>query len=83
MIYAYPTEGVWGLGCLPDSEEDVKKICLLKQRKLDKGLILVSGNFSHFDAYLSHLSEDLINKTKSKWPGAHTCLLYTSDAADE
>jgi len=26
MIYAYPTEGVWGLGCLPDSEEDVKKI---------------------------------------------------------
>ena len=26
MIYAYPTEGVWGLGCLPNSEEDVKKI---------------------------------------------------------
>ena len=68
MIYAYPTEGVWGLGCLPDSEEDVKKICLLKQRKLDKGLILVSGNFSHFDAYLSHLSEDLIYKTKTKRP---------------
>ena len=50
MIYAYPTEGVWGLGCLPDSEEDVKKICFLKQRTLDKGLILVSGHFSHFDA---------------------------------
>ena len=65
MIYAYPTEGVWGLGCLPDSEEDVKKICFLKQRTLDKGLILVSGHFSHFDPYLSHLSVDLINKTHS------------------
>ena len=30
MIYAYPTEGVWGLGCLPDSEKDVKKIFFLK-----------------------------------------------------
>ena len=79
MIYAYPTEGVWGLGCLPNSEEDVKKICFLKQRTLDKGLILVSGHFSHFDAYLSHLSEDLINKTKSKWPGAHTWLVPAND----
>ena len=79
MIYAYPTEGVWGLGCLPDSEEDVKKICLLKQRSLDKGLILVSGNFSHFEVYLSHLSRDLIEKTKSKWPGAHTWLVPAND----
>ena len=63
----------------PESEEDVKKICLLKRRKLDKGLILVSGNFSHFDAYLSHLSEDLIYKTKSKWPGAHTWLVPAND----
>ena len=79
MIYAYPTEGVWGLGCLPDSEEDVKKICFLKQRSLDKGLILVSGNFSHFEVYLSHLSRDLIEKTKSKWPGAHTWLVPAND----
>tara|TARA_Y100000816_G_scaffold75817_1_gene51338 strand:- start:1890 stop:2393 length:504 start_codon:yes stop_codon:yes gene_type:complete len=75
MIYAYPTEGVWGLGCLPNSEEDVKKICFLKQRALDKGFILVSGDFSHFKAYLSHLSEDLVEKAKSKWPGAHTWLV--------
>jgi L-threonylcarbamoyladenylate synthase len=75
MIYAYPTEGVWGLGCLPDSEKDVKKICSLKQRTLDKGLILVSGNFSHFEIYLSDLSQDLIDKAKSKWPGPHTWLV--------
>ena len=56
MIYAYPTEGVWGLGCLPDSEEDVKKICFLKQRSLDKGLILVSGNLSHFWELISFIN---------------------------
>ena len=53
MIYAYPTEGVWGLGCIPESEEDVKKICFLKKRTLDKGFILVSGNFLHFEKYIS------------------------------
>ena len=79
MIYAYPTEGVWGLGCLPDSEEDVKKIFFLKQRTLDKGLILVSGHFAHFDPYLSHLSVDLIKKIKTKWPGAHTWLIPAND----
>tara|TARA_Y100000817_G_scaffold300246_1_gene279126 strand:+ start:838 stop:1341 length:504 start_codon:yes stop_codon:yes gene_type:complete len=75
MIYAYPTEGVWGLGCIPESEEDVKKICFLKKRTLDKGLILVSGNFLHFEKYLSHLSPDLIEKAQTKWPGAHTWLV--------
>ena len=46
---------------------------------MDKGLILVSGHFSHFDPYLSHLPENLINKTKSKWPGAHTWLVPAND----
>ena len=40
---------------------------------------MVSGHFSHFDPYLSHLPEDLINKTKSKWPGAHTWLVPAND----
>ena len=53
MIYAYPCEGVYGLGCDPDSKKDVFKLCELKKRSIDKGLILIS------------------------------CLLYTSDAADE
>ena len=79
MIYAYPTEGVWGLGCLPDSEECVKKICFLKKRALDKGLILVSGDFSHFEPYLSHLSKDLIEKARSKWPGPHTWLVPANE----
>tara|TARA_B100000579_G_scaffold221867_1_gene181484 strand:+ start:210 stop:713 length:504 start_codon:yes stop_codon:yes gene_type:complete len=79
MIYAYPTEGVWGLGCIPESEEDVKKICFLKKRTLDKGLILVSGNFLHFEKYLSHLSPDLIEKAQTKWPGAHTWLVPANE----
>ena len=49
MIYAYPCEGVYGLGCDPDSKKDVFKLCELKKRSIDKGLILISGVFEHFE----------------------------------
>ena len=32
-IIAFPTDTVWGIGCLPDNEEAVKKIYSLKNRK--------------------------------------------------
>ena len=32
MIYAYPCEGVYGLGCDPDSKKDVFKLCELKKK---------------------------------------------------
>jgi L-threonylcarbamoyladenylate synthase len=31
-IFAYPTEGVWGLGCNPFSEKAVKKLINLKKK---------------------------------------------------
>ena len=52
MIYAYPCEGVYGLGCDPDSKKDVFKLCELKKRSIDKGLILISGVFEHFEKYI-------------------------------
>ena len=52
MIYAYPCEGVYGLGCDPDSKKDVYKLCELKKRSVDKGLILISGDFEHFEKYV-------------------------------
>ena len=51
MIYAYPCEGVYGLGCDPDSKKDVFKLCDLKKRSTEKGLILISGVFEHFEKF--------------------------------
>lgn len=36
-LIAYPTEGVWGLGCDPRSEAAVLRLLALKQRGVDKG----------------------------------------------
>ena len=41
-VVAYPTEAVFGLGCNPLSESAVRKLLDLKQRPIEKGLILVA-----------------------------------------
>ena len=46
-VVAYPTEAVFGLGCNPLSESAVRKLLNLKQRPIEKGLILVAPSL-HF-----------------------------------
>ena len=40
-VIAYPTEGVFGLGCLPDNAEAVQRILAMKDRDPAMGLILI------------------------------------------
>ena len=44
-VIAYPTEAVFGVGCDPDSETAVMRLLELKQRPVDKGLILIAANY--------------------------------------
>ncbi|PHR80328.1 MAG: threonylcarbamoyl-AMP synthase [Colwellia sp.] len=76
-IIAYPTEAVFGLGCDPDNDDAVKKILLLKQRSVDKGLILLAANYSQLLPYLndSEISQDTRFSILSRWPGAITQVL--------
>ena len=51
-VIAYPTEGVFGLGCLPDDELAVQRIVAIKQRDAAKGLILIAANMEQLDGWL-------------------------------
>lgn len=51
-VVAYPTEAVFGLGCNPQSESAVKKLLELKQRPLEKGLILVAPSLDFFRPFV-------------------------------
>ena len=44
-IVAYPTEGVWGLGCDPGNAEAVLRLLALKHRPWQKGLILIAASY--------------------------------------
>jgi L-threonylcarbamoyladenylate synthase len=51
-VIAYPTEGVFGLGCLPDDSQAVQRIVDIKQRDAAKGLILIAANADQFDGWI-------------------------------
>jgi L-threonylcarbamoyladenylate synthase len=74
-IIAYPTEGVWGLGCDPMNEKAVNGLLSLKERPIEKGLILIGSDLKHFDAFakLQEYKHELL----TKWPGPHTWIVPT------
>ncbi|VAW66301.1 Threonylcarbamoyl-AMP synthase [hydrothermal vent metagenome] len=66
-IISYPTESVFGLGCDPLSEIAVKRILKLKQRSVDKGLIIIAGTLQQLIPYikLCESEKEIILKEKS------------------
>lgn len=74
-VIAYPTEGVWGLGCDPFDVLAVASIFGLKQRDPAKGLILVAATIEQFEPFLSGLSAQERAQLSASWPGPTTWLI--------
>ena len=51
-VIAYPTEGVFGLGCMPDDDEAVVRILSIKRRSPTKGLILLAADKSQLHDWI-------------------------------
>jgi L-threonylcarbamoyladenylate synthase len=73
-VVTYPTEGVWGLGCDPFDEAAVRRLLALKQREVDKGVILVAATADVFDPLLDWdgLPAGRREAVLASWPGPHT-----------
>ncbi|MFN4290131.1 MAG: Sua5/YciO/YrdC/YwlC family protein [Permianibacter sp.] len=78
-VIAYPTEGVWGLGCLPDCLTAVQRILDLKRRPAHKGLILVAAAPEQLSPWIDWgaLPLDRLTEILGTWPGAITWVLPT------
>jgi L-threonylcarbamoyladenylate synthase len=76
-VIAYPTEGVWGLGCNPFDESATLRLLALKQREVDKGLILVAASTSQFDGLVDWeaLPAARRDAVLATWPGPHTWVM--------
>ena len=52
-VIAYPTEGVYGLGCRPDDRHAVQFLLELKQRPVSAGLILIAANLDQLEGWIA------------------------------
>lgn len=82
-VIAYPTEAVWGLGCDPRDEAAVLRLLALKQREVDKGLILVAASEAQLAPYIDmlQLGEAQRAAVRASWPGPHTWIVPASRSA--
>lgn len=55
-LLAYPTESVWGLGCDAMNEQAVTQILQIKNRSMDKGLIVITDNSERIKPLLKNLN---------------------------
>ena len=52
-VIAYPTEGVFGLGCLPSNAQALDQLLMIKRRDPAKGLILLASSAAQLDAWIA------------------------------
>jgi len=76
-IIACPTEAVWGLSCDPANQPAVMRLVALKQRSIEKGLILVAADSGQLDGWarLDILPPARRQVVLDTWPGPHTWVL--------
>lgn len=82
-VIAYPTEGVWGLGCNPMDDAAVTRLLTIKQRDIAKGLILIAADEAQLASYvdLAALPAERLAEIRASWPGPNTWIVPASASA--
>lgn len=82
-VIAYPTEAVWGLGCDPRDEEAVLRLLAIKQRAVDKGLILIAAQYEQLRPFLdiTAMPAERLAEVLASWPGPHTWVMPAASGA--
>lgn len=78
-VVAYPTEYCFGIGCLPQDREAVRRVLAIKHRPWYKGLIVIGAAFSQIERFIDSTGRDLLSRPAATWPGPFTWLLPASN----
>lgn len=70
-VVAYPTEGVWGLGCNPLDRQAVERIYFLKGRPDSKGVILIADSVERLEPFVKDMPALPAQITPTTWLISH------------
>lgn len=82
-VIAYPTEAVWGLGCDPGNEAAVLRLLRIKQRPVEKGMIVVAAGLEAVRPWLdlAQLPAGRMTEVAASWPGPNTWAIPSTPLA--
>ncbi len=73
-VIVYPTDTIYGLGCLAEDKKAIERIYKIKQRDKSKPLLILASSFNMVKKYC-FLSKEQENFLKNKWPGPVSVIL--------
>lgn len=82
-LVAYPTEGVFGLGCDALDGDAVRRLMALKARSPDKGLIVIGASLLQLEPLLRPLTQIERRQLESGWPAPLTWIVPAADDAPD
>lgn len=82
-VLAYPTEGVYGLGCDPDNRAAFEKIFAMKRRPPEQGVLLIAADIAQVRDWIGEAPEAAFARASAIWPGAHTFIFPRSSRVPE
>lgn len=80
-VLAYPTEGVYGIGCDPNNPAAIQKLLEIKSRDPAKGLILIAANLQQLAPWILPLDDTQLARIGDSWPGPNTWVLPAAASA--
>lgn len=78
-VIAYPTEAVYGLGCRADDRAATERICALKDRRVEQGVIVLIRNLEQLADWIEPVPDKQKDKLASTWPGPVTWLIPATE----
>ncbi len=74
-VVAYPTEAVFGIGCLPGNIAAVARIVAIKRRSWRKGVLLIGASLQQIDRWAVLDTSPFLEVMLAGWPGPQTWVL--------
>jgi L-threonylcarbamoyladenylate synthase len=73
-VVAYPTEGVYGLGCDPRNRHACERLFAIKRRPPSQGVLLIAAEFAELEPYIdvAAVPPAAMALAAATWPGPHT-----------
>ena len=70
-IVLYPTDTVWGLGCLVSNKDQVSRVYSIKERSREQGIILLCSHYEQLGIDLDETTQRAIEIFRNERPLSH------------
>lgn len=76
-VIIFPTDTVYGLGCLYEDLESIKKIYEIKNRDYSKPMVIMCANINQLKGLIKE-GQEIPSRILKHWPGKLTVILFKS-----